>query len=323
MDFIQFIANQDDNNRRLDKVLRKLLKNSHLSEIYKLLRKGLIKVNNTKSTPELRIKNGDIITIASFLIELEKSNIKTNNDDLDFNTLLIPNIVFENEHILIINKPYNVNVHGSNNSLDKIVKAYYNSKYENKSLSFQVGPLHRLDKKTTGLLAFSFSLEGARWFSENIQNHIITKKYYGIIQGSLNKTEKWVDFITKNDNTSGFTKVIASNSNNNYEKEAITIITPISKGYFKNSQVSLVSFEIKTGRKHQIRAQSSLHNHPLLGDFAYDGKKIFGTKQDFYLHSYELLIPKNELGVPQKIEALPSHDFIEMLKSCGIEKIGV
>ena len=175
MDFKDFTAGKDDDGRRLDRVIRIFLKDLSLGEIYKLLRKGLIKVNYKKAKPDSHVNSGDIISIAAFLIN--PVNAKPEVQVLSQTQKL--NIVFENEHLLIIDKPYGCSVHGSEKSslqsLDKEVLAWYQERESHKnpaqgekSLSFRPGPLHRLDRNTSGLLVFSLSLEDARWFSESI-----------------------------------------------------------------------------------------------------------------------------------------------------------
>ena len=330
MDFNEFKTGQNDITRRIDKVIRLFAPSLSLSEIYKAIRKGLIRVNNKKTKAEYRIEENDTIFIASFLlnkdINSQKEELKSVTNK---KTILIePDIVFENEHIIIINKPYNINVHGDDNSLDKVIKHYYKTHCSSSSLSFKPGPLHRLDRNTTGLLAFSKSLVGAHWFSENIQSHIIQKKYYGLVNGKLKNEEAWTDFISKEDNDkSSFHKVIAKkidkeiNLKDDDEKIAKTIATPISYGKFNNDDVTLVCFNIKTGRKHQIRAQSALHGHSLLGDTAYGSKKLKEPYQEFYLTAFELSFPKdNPIGLPDRITIDLPKQFIQILKYCGISK---
>ena len=105
----------------------------------------------------------------SFLANSQKSELKNGPEKTkaDFQ------IIFQNEDFLFINKPYDIPVHGASNSLEKTVVDFYRNNFpQKKSISFTPGPVHRLDRKTTGILAFSMSLTGARWFSENIANHI-------------------------------------------------------------------------------------------------------------------------------------------------------
>lgn len=320
MDFTDFTAGKNDNDRRLDKILRFFIKDASLSEIYKAIRKGLVKINKKKCKPETHIFEGDIISIASILLT-KTSGAQTKEINPATSSSSQLDIIFENDNLLVINKPYNVNVHGDSDSLDKIVLDYYNCKNKSNSLGFVPGPLHRLDKKTTGLLAFSFSLEGARWFTENIKNHSITKIYYSILEGEISKDEVWEDTITnKNQEVKGFHKVTAAETKlDSDSKSAVTKVYPICTGKYKGMVITFVKIHILTGRKHQIRAQSALHKHPLLGDTVYGGKEING--QGHFLHAGKLNIPENSLGIPSELNAALPDSFVKFLNSCGITKI--
>jgi 23S rRNA pseudouridine955/2504/2580 synthase len=320
MDFLEFNAGIDDNDRRIDKVLRNFIKDVPLSSIYKYIRKNLIKINNKKTTQDYRVKTGDVISIAAFIInDFSENQSESNNLQKNEETTLKKDleIIFQNEDILILNKPYDVLVHGSDNSLDKQVENYYKKINQNKSksLSFTPGPLHRLDRKTTGLLSFSLSLNGARWFSENIKNHTIQKKYVSVVQNKLLHQEEWIDYIEKKSDkdNSKFHKVEVSKlKENDEQKKCITKITPVKYGKYKNKDITFVEIEIKTGRMHQIRAQAALHNHPLLGDTAYGGLKLEDFSQDFFLHAKELIFPsENPINLPKTVNATLPQPFLE------------
>ncbi len=330
MNFKTFVASKDDNDRRIDKIIRKFIPDISLSAIYKYIRKGLIKVNNKKIKPETHVFENDSILIADFLLDSEHNADSDNSKKLDdaFNEL---QIVYESKDLLIINKPYDVVVQGDEESLDKIVKQYYKTHFTNNSLSFTPGPLHRLDKKTTGLLCFSLSLNGARWFSKNLQEHKIQKKYYGLVQGKLTEKQYWQDNIqkdTENSNTNIFHTVKIENSINasaqkqqstSNVKIAQTDVIPIKSGKYKNLDVTLVEYFIHTGRMHQIRSQSAFHNFPLLGDTAYGGTKIQNSKLDFYLQAHTLCFPyPNELELPSQINIKLNKEFSDFLLSCDI-----
>ena len=339
MEFRDFTAGADDNGRRLDRILRIFLKEKSLGEIYKLLRKGLIKVNHKKAQPETHVNAGDIISIAAFLFD-DKETVKVENK-YDHQSL---KIIFENEHLLIIDKPYGQSVHGEKVGIHKAVLNYLDSKADknqNKSMSFRPGPLHRLDGRTTGLLVFSKSLEGARWFSDGIKNHTIHKTYIGLAQGRLENQEEWKDRLSDDDDSEGFYTVKLAGDENGKDSSttsgalAETIARPLACGTYKNMPVTLVEYKIKTGRKHQIRCQSAIHKHPLLGDTAYGGKRKdnfgkdnFGKDDaagmEFVLRAVELEFPSdNPLGLPQKIRANLTPQIIDILKCCEIENPGL
>lgn len=312
MDFIEFNTGKDDLNRRADKVIKKIMKTQNLSGIYKAMRKGLIKINNLKVKPEQLILENDVIKIAAFL--LEKDENQTENKP----TLPVPQIVLQTEDVIFFNKPNGILVQKASKSdlsLDDCVKEFYKSINQSESLSFAPGPLHRLDKNTTGLIAFSWSLQGARWFSENIQTHSIKKMYLGIVEGKLEKTEIWQDTISKNFKKENCFQTVDITSSQ--ETNAYTTATPLKYGKYNNQIITLVSFDIKTGKTHQIRSQSAFHGFPLLGDTAYGAKKQ-KLSREYFLHAHTLLIPEqNPLNLPSKIECplLPDmEDFIT--KTC-------
>ena len=309
MEFKTFTAGPDDNDRRLDRIIRTIIPKDSLSSLYKAIRKGLIKVNDSKTSAESHIFQGDKISIAAFLFESSGSEPKKNEN----NSKNIPlDIVFQNEHILVVNKPYDTTVQGDKDSLNKIVQKYYEETIKTESISFKTGPLHRLDRKTTGLLCFSLSLKGARWFSENIATHNIKKIYSGIIQGKLLSSERWEDSLLKKYDKEESFQTVKVGLNANESKTAITEVIPVSCGRWQNTDFTHTQFKIETGRTHQIRAQSAFHNHPLLGDTAYGGKKIPFT--EYFLHAETLIFPKdNPLNLPEKITAPLPENFQKFL----------
>lgn len=316
MEFKEFIAGHDDNDRRLDRIIRNFISKERLSNLYKTIRKGLIQVNGKKTGPEQHVFEGDTIKIASFLLE------NNNEEEKVISKYKFPyQIIFQNENIIIINKPYNKNVHGTEDSIEKDVEKFYSFYTPVKtSLSFKPGPLHRLDRMTTGLLAFSWSLQGAQWFSENIANHNIKKTYIGIVQGHITKEYEWNDYVSKeNDDSKNFHKVEISTSYKEDSKLAITKIYPLWNGKYKNIDISLVKYSIETGRTHQIRSQSALHGFPLLGDTAYGGIRL-NIMQTLFLHAYQLDIPdNNKISLPCKIKAELPKNFEDFLLNADCE----
>ena len=309
MDFIDFKTGTDDQGRRLDKVIRIFVPQMPLSLIYKNLRKKLIKVNNLKAEPDYRIKQNDVIQIADFLID-NKSEKTDENPGLSKNTAsqikIKDIIIFENEHFLILNKPAGINVHSARKgelSLETLVTDYYNSTRKNDSLSFRPGPLHRIDKYTQGLICFSMSTAGAQWFSKNMKEHNIKKSYVAIVEGIVKAPELWKDRIEKLDEkgTQFHTVQIKNDDEASSAKDCITKITPVETFQKENLTLTLVTFDIETGRQHQIRAQSAFHGHPLYGDTAYGGHKTSDNKGQFYLQAHKVVFPTNDLGLPSEI----------------------
>ena len=320
MFFLQYTISPDDENRRIDRVLRKFLKNDlTLSQIYKSLRNGQIKVNNKKIKQDYKTKKNDIIFIDEYLLK-NKNEVETQDSNENFKKNFKLEVIFENQYVKIINKPYNIAVQKSKQneiSLDDIIKAQYEP--TEKSLSFTPGPLHRLDKKTTGLLTFSNNLVGAQEFSKILQNHKITKTYLAVIEGKLTTSQKWIDNITtdKKSQKKDFKTVSITKNQDRTSKEAITEIFPIKSGFFNNTEITLAKIQIYTGRTHQIRSQCAYHNYPLLGDTAYNQNTKKTSKDvDFFLHSYKLSFSsENILQLPTEIIAPLPKNFVNFLKN--------
>ena len=371
MDFKTFKAGKDDDGRRLDKVLRRFLSGENLSSLYKSLRKGLIKVNGKKCPGEFRLSEGDEIKVADFLLPPqvlanEKNESYSPRESSEKESKFIESItIFKNESLLILNKPYDIPVQPSSSSkgasLAEIVEKDYEISHKNTSLSFRTGPLHRLDRKTTGLIAFSQNLEGAKWFSEKIKSHEIQKVYLALLEGKLTEKAVWEDDIQKVENgklkaesfsfgkDSGFEEGFSCGEDScfkeagNFEtkrlqgafhtvsvssggdgKTAYTEVTPLSHGIFNKKSVTLARILIKTGRTHQIRAQASFHGFPLLGDTAYGGQKIDAKRfgQEFFLHAAELHFPKdNPLGLAESITAPIPQSFENLLAQLTLKKV--
>lgn len=334
MDFKTFKAGKDDDGRRLDKVLRRFLSGENLSSLYKSLRKGLIKVNGKKCPGEFRLSEGDEIKVADFLLPPqvlanEKNESYSPRESSEKESKFIESItIFKNEALLILNKPYDIPVQPSSSSkvasLAEIVEKDYEISHKNTSLSFRTGPLHRLDRKTTGLIAFSQNLDGAKWFSEKIKSHEIQKVYLALLEGKLTEKAVWEDDLHNATAARQGAFHTVSVSSGGDGKTAYTEVTPISHGLFNKKSVTLARILIKTGRTHQIRAQASFHGFPLLGDTAYGGQKIDAKRfgQEFFLHAAELHFPKdNPLGLAESITAPIPQSFEKLLAQLTLKKV--
>lgn len=300
MDFRKYPITRDDDDRRADRVARRFLPDLPLSGIYKLMRKGLVRVDGHKINPDFRVSEGSELCIASVLSEPGEIDIpetrvvpKKQNSPNDFP--FTPDVILETGDLLFLNKPCGISVHGEN-GLDQLVPQ---SASAQGSLSFRTGPLHRLDRDTTGLLSFSRSLAGARWFSDGIREHSFEKYYLGLAEGSLTDDAEWQD-------TDEAGSVMT------------TLVHPLALSGVDTSAISLVRYRIITGKKHQIRIQTALHGHPLCGDGRYGGKPARGKYRfpRYFLHAWQLRFPSERLqGLPEFVIAPVPADFASLTKA--------
>ena len=305
MEFERFEAGKDDDGRRLDRIVRRIMEENGgadgLSGIYGTLRKGLVKVDGKRRGADFRVSAGQTVEVAGFLIkkggEIGKS---PENQKSETETEIGKIEIFRNGHILIVNKPYDIPVQPSRGfqgkALSEIVEEEFRNSPGERSLSFRTGPLHRLDRRTTGLLAFSQSLEGARRFSLLMRERKIGKVYVGIASGAIEGRARWTDGIERRDGGGGKFRTVEASPGAESGRKSVTEAIPLSRGSFCGEEATLALFRIETGRTHQIRAQCALHGHPLLGDSAYGGGKAEGLAREFFLHALEMGIEDPEFG---------------------------
>ncbi|MBQ4025536.1 MAG: RluA family pseudouridine synthase [Treponema sp.] len=321
MEFDEFTAGENDSGRRLDRVLKIMLRDFEGVNIFSALRKKLILVNGRKAEASYKVNCGDKIKIASFLLEKSPESKALDDKQQEFGTnfSLDEATVFKNGSVMVINKPYGINVQPSFSSETSLSEIVARECKKGPSLSFTPSPLHRLDRFTTGALVFSLSIDGARIFSQMMQEGLVRKTYLGIVQGLMDREFEWTDGIVeeKSSDTASFHKVRVVGLDEKASAKAVTKAFPLAAGSWNGKEVTLVKFEIPTGRKHQIRAQSAFHGFPLLGDRAYGGTRISG--HEFYLHAVQIEFPSgNNLLLPPKIYVPLPPEFLNFLNSALI-----
>ncbi len=309
--YAEFTAGPNDDGKRIDRIIRQFIRRQSLSGIYKAFRKGLIRVNEKKASPESKISSGDSIFIYKSLISFTETPDAPPKTGQDSNAIK-QMIVYEDENLLALNKKRGELVHGEKGSLEEKVREYLIDKIS-PSLSFRPGPLHRLDRNTSGLIFFSKSIIGARSFSQELQNNNFEKFYIALLDGEINKKELWKDNLFRD--TEKKTTSVSLNGG----KNAITHIAPL----FVSHGHTLALIKIETGRTHQIRSQASFHKHPLTGDKKYGGNPL---KNGYFLHSFTIKIKngKSEL-IKENIIASPYKESINrlnrVLSNCRIDQL--
>ncbi|MDR0719278.1 MAG: RluA family pseudouridine synthase [Treponema sp.] len=284
-------AAADDDGRRLDRVLRKALPGLPLQALYRLFRKGKILVDHIEAGPGKRIKAGQIIELPRTCTPDPQPPGKTHPPSAPPAGL---KVLYEGEGLLFINKASGLAVHGPD-SLEEQVQSYLKDKTA-PSLSFRSGPLHRLDKPTSGLIVFSTNLEGARHFSRLIRERKVRKLYLALVDGTLLKSQIWEDELIR-DKKLQKTIVVPKGEISGDAKTGRTLVSPLAsaKGH------SLILAEIESGRTHQIRAQAAEKGHPLSGDKKYGGKALPGKTLrggGFFLHAWKLEAEGRRIEAP-------------------------
>ena len=203
-------------------------------------------------------------------------------------------VLYEDNHIIVVIKPYNVLSQGDSTgdrSIMDDVKDYIKVKYH-KPGNVYLGLVHRLDRPVGGIMVFARSSKAASRLCKSFNEHKITKKYLAIVHGKMEDTSgELVDYLEKGKDGNSF--VLRNGKKAVLEYEVLD--------YNEKEDCSLVSIDLKTGRHHQIRVQFASRGHYLLGDQRYgvlDNKQI--SLFSYYL-SFEHPVTKKIL----EFKALP------------------
>lgn len=291
--------NEDMQNERVDKLISNVFNISRSK-----ISKATIYVNEKIVKTNYRVKLKDIVR---FNIEEEKKNeISINNIDFD--------IIYEDEYLAIIDKPYNLVVHPSNSfNGDTLVGALLN-KFSNLSNidENRNGIVHRLDKDTSGLMIIAKDNDTHIKLQEMFKEHKLTKIYLALLKGNFKYDNIRVESFIGRDKKDR--KKMSKNTNKG--KLAISEFEKI----ISNEKISLVKVKIFTGRTHQIRVHSKELGYAVLGDKLYTKKPLVDRQQ---LHSYYLEFVHPITNKKLKIKSNIPKDMIENIKKYGLGEFSV
>ena len=185
------------------------------------------------------------------------------------------NIIYEDNHIIVVEKPVNMLSQSDNTKdldLQTALKIYIKEKYH-KPGNVYIGLVHRLDRPTGGLMVFARTSKSASRLSEEIRNKSLKKSYLAVINGKTKEKDTLEDYLEKQGNIS----IISTQEKGKYAKLDYELIA------YKDN-LSLVKVNLETGRNHQIRLQFKSRNMPLYGDNKYNNEK----NKNLGLYAYKL-----------------------------------
>lgn len=274
--------------QRIDNFLRTQLKGVPKTLIYRILRKGEVRVNKGRIKPEYKLQAGDIVRVPPLRLPERDEPVPLAQGLLD---RLEASIVFEDKALIVINKPAGIAVHGGSGLNFGVIEAFRQLRPDAKELEL----VHRLDRDTSGLLMIAKKRSMLRHLHTELRGDGIDKRYMALVRGHWATAKKQVNApLLKSTLRSGERMVEV----NDEGKEALTIFRVLRRfGEF----ATLIEAKPVTGRTHQIRVHALHAGHEIAGDSKYGDEDFTREIRDMggkrlFLHAYSLRVPLPEGG---------------------------
>ena len=302
----------DDNHveQRLDNFLMTLLKGVPKTYIYRIIRKGEVRINKARAKPSSRLEIGDLVRIPPIRMPGETNKRVLVPEKYQF---LNDTILYEDDDLLVLNKPSGLAVHAGSGIQTGLIEALRAVRTDCRFLELA----HRLDRETSGCLVLAKNRSSLKKLHEDFKtnsakNALLNKRYQALVMGQWQGGKLRVTKpLLKNMSKSG-ERVVVVNEEGSY---ASSIFTPV-KIY---EQASLLEVKLLTGRTHQVRVHAQSEGHPLAGDEKYGDKNFnkviqkSGLKR-LFLHASQIEFnhPKNDQRI--KISCPLADELEQVLK---------
>ena len=257
---VQFVdIDEDMAGQRIDNFLRNQLKNIPKSMIYRIVRKGEVRVNKKRIKAEYKLKAGDLVRIPPVTIE-EKTEDSVPSTKLNKVSELEQCIIYEDDHMLILNKPSGTAVHGGSGLKFGAIEALRALRPDARFLEL----VHRIDRDTSGILLIAKKRSALRHLQAQFREKTVQKYYFALVMGEWKNSCKVVNApLLKNEVNS----IVRVNSNGKASETRFRVLE-------KFQDATLVQASPITGRTHQIRVHAQYTGHPIAWDDRYGDRRF-------------------------------------------------
>jgi 23S rRNA pseudouridine955/2504/2580 synthase len=275
---------EDQAGQRIDNFLLALLKGVPKTRIYKMVRKGEVRVNKGRCKPEYKLLEGDEVRVPPVhtnVSELEKVQPGTRQQDMLENAIL-----FEDENLMVLNKPAGVAVHGGSGLSFGVIEILRSMRKEHDFLEL----VHRLDRDTSGCLLVAKNRKTLRWLHACLREDRVNKVYHAAVFGRWPNHKKIIDAPLKKNELKSGERVVKVDQEGKASQTKFRVIA-VTKGF------SLVEAKPITGRTHQIRVHCTHAGYAIVGDEKYatsdelEGFKSAYGKPRLMLHAAKIEFP--------------------------------
>jgi 23S rRNA pseudouridine955/2504/2580 synthase len=266
---------------RLDNFLTRLLQGLPRSRVFRIVRRGEVRVNGKRASPQTRLQAGDKVRVppvslpapdAPRVVRVPRTLIATVRDS----------IISENERLIVVNKPAGIAVHGGSGVSFGIIEALRAARPE-ETLEL----VHRLDRDTSGCLLVARKPAALRILHAMMRDGHVDKGYLALVKGQWDLGKKRIDVALNTDSRVGGERTVRVQAGG---KTAVSTFSPVQ---FFGKRASVVEVSLETGRTHQIRVHAAHVGHPVAGDDKYGDQDFNAGLREagltrMFLHSHRI-----------------------------------
>ncbi|HBO37234.1 MAG TPA: 23S rRNA pseudouridine(955/2504/2580) synthase RluC [Pasteurellaceae bacterium] len=303
---------EDEAGQRIDNYLISKLKGVPKSLVYRILRKGEVRINKGRIKPDYKLQNGDVIRIPPIRIS-EKEQPPISNK-LNKVAQLERQIIFEDDYLLVINKPPGIAVHGGSGLSFGIIEALRSLRPDARFLEL----VHRLDRDTSGVLLVAKKRSALRNLHEQLRIKTVQKEYLALVRGHWQSHCKSIQApLLKNELASG-ERIVRVNEQGKPSETRFSIEE-------RYANATLIKASPITGRTHQIRVHTQYAGHPIALDDKYGDKEFDRKMADLgldrlFLHALTICFVHPKSGETLRLSAPLDPKMKGILQQLRLEK---
>ncbi|GAA0840818.1 23S rRNA pseudouridine(955/2504/2580) synthase RluC [Marinobacter szutsaonensis] len=311
---VQWVTVDEDNDdQRVDNFLMSRLRGVPRSIIYRIVRKGEVRVNKGRVKPDTRLRAGDTVRIPPIVRKEKPEQVKPGSR---VQGVMEAAVIFENEQMLVVNKPSGIAVHGGSGLSFGLIEVLRSARPDSRFLEL----VHRLDRDTSGLVMIAKKRSALRYLQDELRQKRVRKFYHALVAGSWPEgVDRVNESLLRYEMPNGERRVRVDEAG----KESLTTFRCLERfqGY------TLVEASPVTGRTHQIRVHSAWAGHPIAGDDKYMDevsmkafRSIGGQRLMLHARALEFRLPGSD--EPMRLEAPYDEAFERVLRTLGARKTG-
>lgn len=306
---VQFISiDEDGAGQRIDNFLLARLKGVPKSMIYRIVRKGEVRVNKKRVKPEYKLEAGDEVRVPPVRVA-EKDYRTAPSANLNRVAQLEERILFEDKHIIVLNKPAGIAVHGGSGVDYGVIESLRALRPTCKFMEL----VHRLDRDTSGVLLIAKKRKALRHLHEQLRQKTMHKQYQALVRGQWQEHDRVVKAPLLKITLKSGERIVRVNSEGKPSETRFKVL-----GRFEGA--TLVEASPVTGRTHQIRVHCQYQGHPIACDEKYSEQKFDDSMRAkglsrLFLHAAQLTFTHPDTEVEMSVQAPLDEELVNLLSN--------